>query len=164
MTSQNLIVLIILSRWSLWLHLVETNSPADNQRVEVICQSVSTHSVAQVQQRWEVAPVLGEGHFYRTTGHLLLSWVWDQLPQTHPGNVTDPLVKANPLRFIWLWINEKKCPFRCPLHPEPNVKLEKGSPLAKHLYCQAKKKCWWVFVFTVLIQVEFALALTDSPS
>lgn len=52
---------------------METYSSADKQHVEVFCQSISAHSVAQVEQRWEVAPVPGEGHFYGTTGRLMLS-------------------------------------------------------------------------------------------
>lgn len=127
-------------------------APSDKQLVEVFCQSVTTHSVAQVEQRWEVASVPGEDHCYRTAGHPLLSRVWNQLSQTHPGSILKPLALARSQQsqqtcLIGLWMNEKKCTFRSRLCPGPNVKLEKEKLSAKRLYCQAKIKCWWVFVW-----------------
>lgn len=47
--------------------------PSDKQLVEVLCQGLAAHSVAQMEQRREVAPVPGEDHFYWTAGRILLA-------------------------------------------------------------------------------------------
>lgn len=39
--------------------------------------------------------------------------------------------------------------------PDPNVKLEKETLLAKHLCCQAKIKCWWVFMDIVIFKKAY---------
>lgn len=68
----------------------------------IFCQSVATHSVAQVEQGREVAPVPGEHHVDRAAGHRLHASVGNQPCQTHPGSISDPLAnsrKAALLRF-----------------------------------------------------------------
>lgn len=50
-------------------------SPSDKQLVEGFCQSLTTHSVAQMEQRWEMASVPGEDHCHRAAGRPLLSGV-----------------------------------------------------------------------------------------
>lgn len=54
---QQVIMNLILS----WIPI----SPSDKQLVdtfEAFCQSVATHSVAQIEQTWEMASVPGEDH------------------------------------------------------------------------------------------------------
>lgn len=59
----------------------------DKQLVEVSSRSLSTHSLAQVEQRREMAPVSGEDLVLWTAGNPLFSTVRSQPSSAHTGNV-----------------------------------------------------------------------------
>lgn len=122
---------------------------ADQQLVEVSSQSLSAHSLAQDEQRREVAPVSGGDLLFRTPGSPLFSAVRSQPSQAHTGRGFSqfPTGQSQQKTRLLGAANENKRLLYCtrsPTCPDPNVKSEKENLLLKRLCCPARINCWWV--------------------